>query len=66
MFVVQRVILLWSMLDRLPEDEKVQLNDNVLNALLGVPCFHHDARSLEAILSMSKLIDKGRAIRTTI
>ncbi|KAH6636143.1 hypothetical protein F5144DRAFT_610938 [Chaetomium tenue] len=58
MFVLRRAILLRSMLDRLPESpqsQKIKLNDKVLNALLRVPRFHHGARSLEAIISMSRL-----------
>ncbi|KAH6855604.1 hypothetical protein B0I37DRAFT_58782 [Chaetomium sp. MPI-CAGE-AT-0009] len=55
MFVLRRAILLWSILDRLPKEQKIHINDKLLNALLGIPRFHHGARSLEAILSMSKL-----------
>lgn len=55
MFQVRRAILLRSMLDRIPQRVKFELSNEVLNAMLGVKSFHHGARSMEAILSMSKL-----------
>ncbi|KAK4152960.1 hypothetical protein C8A00DRAFT_15769 [Chaetomidium leptoderma] len=65
MFVVRRAILLRSLLDRLPKEQKIELEDHVLNAMLGVKSFHHGARSMEAILSMSKLTRDSLAAEMT-
>ncbi|KAK4144983.1 uncharacterized protein C8A04DRAFT_27231 [Dichotomopilus funicola] len=56
MYVLRRAILLRSMIDRLPKKLNIRPSDEVLNALLDIPRFHHGARSLEAILSMSRLV----------
>ncbi|KAI1097943.1 hypothetical protein F4804DRAFT_326086 [Jackrogersella minutella] len=55
MYTVRRAIVLRSMLERLgPSSEQpIQIEDGVLSALLYVPEFRHNARSLEAIIAMS-------------
>ncbi|KAK4204779.1 hypothetical protein QBC40DRAFT_329229 [Triangularia verruculosa] len=57
MFVIRRAILLRSLLDRFPHG-KLEVDNQVLNAMLGVERFKHGARSLQQILSMSKLPDR--------
>ncbi|GLA14586.1 hypothetical protein AnigIFM62618_001023 [Aspergillus niger] len=57
-FPIRRAILLRSMLERnfkFARGEPIPMNDRVLNALLFTPTVLHGARSLESILSMSKI-----------
>ncbi|GKZ75801.1 hypothetical protein AnigIFM56816_000462 [Aspergillus niger] len=63
-FPIRRAILLRSMLERnfkFARGEPISMNDRVLNALLFTPTVLHGARSLESILSMSK-INAGKPI----
>ncbi|KNG90534.1 hypothetical protein ANOM_001521 [Aspergillus nomiae NRRL 13137] len=58
MYLVRRAIHLRAMLQNrvgCKEDEEIELDDGVLNALLTVPYFRHGARSLESIIAMSQL-----------
>ncbi|GLB08969.1 hypothetical protein AtubIFM57258_004878 [Aspergillus tubingensis] len=57
-FVIRRAMLLRSMLQRnfgFSEGEFIDMDSGVLNALLFTPRVLHGARSLESILSMSRI-----------
>ena len=57
MYPIRRAILLRALLEqRLPKKGHVlMIDDTVLDGLLTIGGFHHGARSLEAILAMSRL-----------
>jgi len=57
MFMVRRAIMLQGMLEK--RGVKTTIKENVLNALLRVPKLRYGARSLEAILAISKLPKNG-------
>ncbi|KAJ3469896.1 hypothetical protein MRS44_003961 [Fusarium solani] len=57
MYPIRRAILLRALLEKrlLMKGKRILVDDAVLNGLLTVPTFHHGARSLEAILAMSRV-----------
>ncbi|RAH54270.1 hypothetical protein BO85DRAFT_379811, partial [Aspergillus piperis CBS 112811] len=58
-FPIRRAILLRSMLERIFDFDKgklIDMDDGVLNALLFTSSVLHGARSLESILSMSRIL----------
>lgn len=57
MYPIRRAILLRCLLEKrlLIEGERIGVDDAVLTGLLNVPKFRHGARSLEAILAMSRV-----------
>ncbi|CAH0022662.1 unnamed protein product [Clonostachys rhizophaga] len=57
-YPIRRAILLRALLEKrfnIEQGQEIKVDPTVANALLNVPKFHHGARSLEAILSMSRL-----------
>lgn len=62
-FVIRRAILVRSILRRMApqlfhgpgDDQHLAIDPGVLRALIGVPEFRHGARSVEAIIAMSRL-----------
>lgn len=68
--VVRRAVLLRSLLERdertanlfrtIGKDKELQIDTPVLRAFLNVNSYHHGARSLEAILGMSRLTGADR------
>ena len=61
-YVLKRAMMLNSMLKRVFKKRKVLLSNDVLRALLYVGKYENDARSMEAILKMSK-ISSGSTIK---
>jgi hypothetical protein len=60
LFIVRRAMLLRSLLERkvphlIDENGEAQIDNGVLRALLKVPRYKHESRSMEAILEMSML-----------
>lgn len=65
LFVVRRAMLLRSLLERkvphlINKEGEAQIDNGVLRALLKVPRYKHESRSMEAILEMSMLTDAKR------
>lgn len=59
LFVTRRAILLRFLLTRMlkiPEDQEISIDGNVLNALLSIPGFRHGARSIESTFIMSQVL----------
>lgn len=57
-FILRRALLLRSIITRklkIGADGKLPVSDNILHAMLHVPEFKHGARSMEAILDMSRI-----------
>ncbi|MGD0736470.1 MAG: RyR domain-containing protein [Terracidiphilus sp.] len=69
-YVLRRAILLRSMVERnaahLVQEGEVKIDDGVLRALLLVKSYHHGARSMESILTMSQLDGKVRFERSSL
>ncbi|OGM40041.1 hypothetical protein ABOM_011473 [Aspergillus bombycis] len=61
-YPVRRAIILNFQLSRLlsRNDEKLNVNENVLRALLRVSSFRHGNRSLESILHMSRIANRDQ------
>ena len=60
LFIIRRAMLLRTLLERktphlINEQGQAQIDDGVLRALLKVPRYKHESRSMEAILDMSRL-----------
>jgi hypothetical protein len=60
LFIIRRAMLLRSLLERkvphlINDNEETQIDDGVLRALLKIPRYKHESRSMEAILEMSML-----------
>ncbi|WP_371378072.1 RyR domain-containing protein [Sporomusa aerivorans] len=60
LFIIRRAMLLRALLERktlhlINEQGQAQIDDGVLRALLKVPRYKHESRSMEAILEMSRL-----------
>ena len=60
LFIVRRAMLLRSLLERktpdlIDDSGEAQIDNGVLRALLKVPRYKHESRSMEAILEMSRL-----------
>lgn len=60
LFIIRRAMLLRSLVERkvphlISEDGEAQIDNGVLRALLKVPAYKHESRSMEAILEMSSL-----------
>ena len=60
LFIVRRAMLLRSLIERKTPDlidgsGEAQIDNGVLRALLKVPRYKHESRSMEAILEMSRL-----------
>lgn len=60
LFIVRRAMLLRSLLERkvpylINQNGEAQIDNGVINALLKVPHYKHESRSMEAILEMSML-----------
>jgi len=60
LFIIRRAMLLRSLLERkvphlINNKEEAQIDNGVLRALLKVPRYKHESRSMEAILEMSML-----------
>lgn len=60
LYIIRRAMLLRSLIDRkLPqminENGEVQIDNGVIRAMLKVPRFKHETRSMEAIIEMSML-----------
>ncbi|ODM20539.1 hypothetical protein SI65_03592 [Aspergillus cristatus] len=67
LFVTRRATLLRSLLKRMlkiPEDQKIYIAPNVLNALLSISEFRHGSRSIEFILNMSEITMKDNKCST--
>ena len=65
LFIVRRAMLLRSLLERkTPElidgSGEAQIDNGVLRALLKVPRYKHESRSMEAIIEMSRLTSAGK------
>ncbi|MBP2654743.1 MAG: RyR domain protein [Firmicutes bacterium] len=60
LFIIRRAMLLRTLLERktphlINEHGQAQIDDGVLRALLKIPRYKHESRSMEAILEMSRL-----------
>jgi hypothetical protein len=60
LFIIRRAMLLRSLLERkvphlINKDREAQIDNGVLRAMLKVPAYKHESRSMEAILEMSSL-----------
>ena len=60
LFIIRRAMLLRTLLERkaphlIGDDGEAQIDKGVLRAMLKVPRYKHEARSMEAILEMSRL-----------
>ena len=70
-FAIRRAILLRSGLQRragqlFSDNGKLAIDDGVLHAFLTIPDLHHGARSVQAILEMSKLGSETRFTRSLL
>ena len=62
LFIIRRAMLLRALLERkvphlINDKGKAQMDNGVLRALLKIPRYKHESRSMEAILEMSLLTD---------
>ncbi|MCC5908915.1 MAG: Ryanodine receptor Ryr [Clostridiaceae bacterium] len=60
LFIIRRAMLLRTLIERkvphlINDNEEAQIDNGVLRALLKVPRYKHESRSMEAILEMSML-----------
>lgn len=60
LFIIRRAMLLRSLLDRkvphlINDNGEAQIDNGVVRALLKIPTYKHESRSMEAILEMSML-----------
>ena len=65
LFIVRRAMLLRSLIERKTPDlidgsGEAQIDNGVLRALLKVPRYKHESRSMEAILEMSRLTNASK------
>lgn len=65
LFVIRRAMLLRSLLERkvphlIGHDGKAQIDSGILRAMLKIPRYKHESRSMEAILEMSMLINASK------
>ena len=71
-FAIRRAILLRSRLEQRArrlfreKDKKLAIDYGVLHAFLTIPGLHHGARSIQAILEMSKLAGESRFTRSLL
>uniref|UniRef100_A0A8H7NHF5 DUF7779 domain-containing protein n=1 Tax=Bionectria ochroleuca TaxID=29856 RepID=A0A8H7NHF5_BIOOC len=69
MYPIRRAILLRALLEKrfhIEQGEEIKVDPTVANGLLKTPSFHHGARSLEAILSMSRLKEQREFQRAAL
>lgn len=62
LFIIRRAMLLRALLERkvphlINDNSEAQIDNGVLRALLKIPRYKHESRSMEAILEMSLLTD---------
>ncbi|QGU94624.1 Ryanodine receptor Ryr [Clostridium bovifaecis] len=65
LFIIRRAMLLRSLLERkvphlISDDGKAQIDNGVLRAMLKIPRYKHESRSMEAILEMSMLTNSRK------
>jgi hypothetical protein len=65
LFIIRRAMLLRSLLERkvphlLNDNGETQIDNGVLRALLKIPRYRHESRSMEAILEMSMLTNSRK------